>query len=559
MKKAISALLALSIIFALAACGSNGAQSNGSGQGTGSGQDFTNVENIDNSYIKDSVSIAVNTATTLIPWGTSNSTPGNYSVYEMLYECDAKGEMYPLLADATYEGTLMPGCDHEPGSGEYYIHIYDYIKDHNGNQVTASDVAFSFNYQFNNESVSGWGDFITAEAESDTVVVLKFTEEQSGLGELTNILCRCFIVDEESYNNSASKLATEMCGTGPYKFSKYVSGSSLTLVRNEEYWQTNAELRRQEQQANVKEIVYQFINESAQKVVSLRTGMIDIVDNMEATAAMDFGDSGKYGENYNLFVYQAKFVNYLNCNCAEESICNDLNMRLAIYYAVDRDDLVAALGGTETKLPAYATPYYSDYYMVDWESLENYNTYEGGAIEGIGNDRAEVVKYYLDKAGYNGETLTLVSTGENEATVVAALLKSFEINAEVKALDFSSFNNAVDTPEGWDMMMGMMAGDYNVTVWQHGFAFANENPSDHTDNFVYNQDWEDLLNLCLTGEGHTAENMQAWWQMAVDNGYCMGLFAGNTYTVVPADMTYVCQGDKLSLLPGACCYANPNA
>ena len=106
-------------------------------------------------------------------------------------------------------------------------------------------------------------------------------------------------------------------------------------------------------------------------------------------------------------------------------------------------------------------------------------------------------------------------------------------------------------------MVGMMAGDYNVTVWQHGFSFANNGDGDHTSNFVYDKDWDDLLNLCCTEEGHTSANLQRWWQMAVDNAYTMGLYTGNNYVVMPEDMTYFCQGDKLTMLPGACTYAAP--
>ena len=37
----------------------------------------------------------------------------------------------------------------------------------------------------------------------------------------------------------------------------------------------------------------------------------------------------------------------------------------------------------------------------------------------------------------------------------------------------------------------------------------------------------------------------------------MGLYSGNNYVVMPEDMTYFCQGDKLTMLPGACTYAAP--
>lgn len=521
MKKLLAILLVLCMVLSLAACGQKQTSNDENAENPAAEtqsikeqlenqeEDLTDTENVDNTYIRDQITLAWATATSLSCWGTNNDTPGNYEVYEMLYECDSKGQVYPLLADATYEGTLMPGCDHEEGSNVYTVKIYDYIYDHNSNHVTAEDVAFSFMYQFENESTSGWGDMVSVEAADPTTVVFTFTQEQTALGALDNILCRCFIVDQESFEASASGLVNEMCGTGPYKFDSYESGSKLTLVRNAEYWQTNEELRRQEQQANVEKLVYQFIDESAQKVVALKTNAVDFVHGLDSDSSLDFADGGEFADQYNVFAYQSKFVYYLNPNCSENSLLNDVNLRLAIFNAIDLDGLVIALGGTGTRANAYVSPYYSDYTLVDWAAVEGYNSKT--SVD------SAVVQEYLDKSSYNGEKLTLITAGVSDAsTVIAAQLAAFGINVDVQSLDFSSARAAEADPTAWDLEVGMMAGDYNVTVWQHGFSFANSAEGDHAANFSTDKAWDDLLNLVCTGEGHTAENMQAWWQMAVD-------------------------------------------
>lgn len=552
MKKLFSLLLVLCMILSMTACAGNNAEDVPSDtqsvkdQLENQGNDVGNIENADNTYIKDKVTIAWSTATSLTPWGTANDIPGNYEVYEMLYECDAGGDMYPLLADGSYEGNYLPGCDHEPGTAVYTVKIYDYITDHNGHAVTAEDVAFSYMYQYENESTSGWGDLVSVEAADPTTVVFTFTEEQNGLGEMLNVLCRCFIVDQESFEASASGLVNEMCGTGPYKFGGYESGSSLTLVRNAEYWQKD-ELRRQEQQANVETIVYQFIDESAQKVIGLKTNTLDIVKEIDSSSALEFADGGEFADQFNIYTYQAKHTNFLTANCSPESLCGNLNLRLAVFNAVDVDGLITALGGTSTRVHAYVSPYYSDYDFVDWAGMDNYNTRT--SVD------AEVVKGYLEAAGYKGETLKLVTIGGADAgNVIAAQLAIHGINVEVQALDFATYLATEGDPTAWDLNLGMMAGDYNVTVWQHGFSFQNTGEGDHSANFVYDKAWDDLLNLCCTEEGHTPENMEKWWQMAVDNAYTLALYCANTYVVIPEDMTYVCMGDKLTILPGACTY-----
>lgn len=146
MKKLITLLLILSMLLALAACGNSTSGTTQQTQPSLGAEDqaqaeLENKDNIDNSVVRESIAIAYKSVTSLSPWGTNNDTPGNYEVYEMLYECDAGGDMYPILADGTYEGSYMPGCDHEPGSNVYTVKIYDSIYDHNGNHVAVKDVA----------------------------------------------------------------------------------------------------------------------------------------------------------------------------------------------------------------------------------------------------------------------------------------------------------------------------------------------------------------------------------------------------------------------------------
>lgn len=562
MKKLLALLLAVSMVFALAACGSKTGNEQPDNSSSLSdkldnqeAQDqLGNEDNIDNTYIKDEISIADKTATSLSPWGTNCGSPGVYEVYEMLYECDPNGDMYPLLADGTYEGTYMAGCDHEEGTGVYTVKIYDCIYDHNGNHVTAEDVAYSYMYQYENETTSGWQDLVSVEAADETTVVFTFAKEQNAVGQILNIFARCFIVDEETHKGSQSALATEMIGTGPYKMKNYTSGSVLTIERNEDYWQLKAGMTpRQEQQANVQIINYKFIDEAAQKLVALKTGEIDFVHEMEAASTVDFADGGEFADQYNLYQYPAKFVYYLNPNCDSTSICNDINMRLAIFNAIDQDGLITALGGVETRIYGYVS-YYSAFYDADWvdyAALDNYNTRTGVDMD--------VVNDYLTKAGYNGETITLVTAGTTTASeVIAAQLNAAGIKCELKALDQSSYRSTTADPGAWDLDFGMMAGSEMATVWLHGFSYANMDGT-KTSNFVVNQEWEDLLNEIQTEAGHTAENMQKWWNIAVENAYTMGLYNGVMFDVVPEDMTYVCLGDKQTPLPGACTYAAPEA
>ena len=570
MKKFLALLLALCTVAGLAACGQQAAPS---GESTGANaaeaiqESSTEIDNttevVNTGYIKDYIAVAATPTTSLSMWGTSNDVPGNYDVYEMLYECDALSNIYPLLADASrggsyiYQGEPLPGCDHEEGTGVYDVYINDCIYDHKGEHITASDVAFSYNWQWTNEAVSGWNNIVSIEAIDDTTVRFTFEDEVTGVGGLTDIFCRCFIVSEKTFTESSDQLVGQMIGTGPYKFVSF-DGTAITLERNEDYWQLKAgRTPRPEQSANVQTIVYRMISETSQIVIGLQTGDLTCAPAFNrADDALTFANNPDFQITY----YPQKFVNYLNPNCDPASVMGDVNMRKAVFYAVDIDGLIQATGGTYERLYAYANYYggYNDATWFKWEDMDNYNTYTGGPIEGIGNDRAEVVKYYLDQAGYKGEKLSILCNSADEATVIAAQLAGYGINAEVNAVDRNSAGTIQANPAQWDLLIGMMAGDNIAVVWDHGFGTAKTGTG-KTANFVDDAAWNDLLVLCNTADGHTKENMEAWWQMAVDNAYCMGLFTTKTYMVIPSDMVSVVQGDKLTFLPGACTWAAPEA
>ncbi len=544
MKKLLAFLLAFAMIFALAACG-GGSASETADNGAAASADESG---------RTKVTEAVDPAASLTPWGTSNNTPGAYEVYEMLYECDSGAHMYPLLADGSfdggfeYAGEMLPGIEHEDGSAVYDVHIYDCIYDHNGNHVTASDVVFSYNWQRDNEAVSGWGDLVSVEELDDTTVRFTFTQEQLTIAGLTDIFCRCYIVSQKSFEDSGDELVNEMCGTGPYKFVSYQPNSELVIEANPDYWQLKAGMTpRPEQQQNVDIIDMKMISESAQKVIGLRTGAIDCVYSIDTNDAKTF--EGKAG--YQIVTYASNFVFNATFNCDSASVCSDLNMRLAICNAIDIDNLILMMGGNETRLYAYACDYYADYSYVDWAGLDNYNTKSA-------SDPA-AVQSYLEKAGYNGEKIVIITaTMASAAEIIVGQLQANGINAEMKTLDMATATTVGEDPAQWDINLGQMAGSSLPVVWAHGFEVSNIDTGDtgdiRTANFVRDPEWQSMLEECNTMNGHNSENMLAWWQHCVDNAYAIGLYTGTTYMIMPEYMTECVMGDKQVFLPGACSY-----
>ncbi|MBQ8622503.1 MAG: hypothetical protein IJ422_09360, partial [Oscillospiraceae bacterium] len=100
---------------------------------------------------------------------------------------------------------------------------------------------------------------------------------------------------------------------------------------------------------------------------------------------------------------------------------------------------------------------------------------------------------------------------------------------------------------------------YICIKWLHAFSWGNTVEGDHTTNFVYDKEWNDLLTLVNSQEGHTDENLTRWLEILYENAYATNLYNTTKSIIYPEEMTYMYRNSHLIILPGACEYADPNA
>lgn len=571
LKQILAAILALAMMLALAGCGGNQNSAGGSApdtpetEGTGEGAEEGQPEEggkitdifdegaageYDNTVKVDRISANIRTSTleSLSPFGTGLSDPCLWSVCECLFEMDGfGGEMIPVLADAN-RGEFG-GYDHEAGTGDYTVYIYDYITDSAGNHITASDVKWSFDNQKENYSTDGWGTLESVEVVDDTTVIFHFTEEMIQLGGLENVLCRCFIFSEAAYNASPSKFASDLCATGPYVVSEYVPGISVTVTAREDYWQTDDSLRWQYQQANVNEIVFNMIDEEAQVIIALQQGELDIANKISSLNLTNFEEGGENADDFNVYTYSNNGVFMLVPNCDEASACNDVNLRLALFYSVNLDGLTMALGSdTISRVNMLGSNIFGDY-VEAWDTAENYNT----------TYSEELAKEYLEKSNYSGEALDLVCPSESSAAaeILQQMWQNVGIDVKIHTYDGATMDTIVADPNEWDIeITARGSSDYVVNIWAHFFDLSHSANGDKTPNFIADPEWQEILTECCTADGHTPENLNAWWEHCVENAYCMGLYASKQNVIYSEQFNQIVKLDRDQIMPGACTYNN---
>ena len=121
-------------------------------------------------------------------------------------------------------------------------------------------------------------------------------------------------------------------GTGPFMFSEWIDGDRVVLTRNDNYWG---------EKAGVEQLVFRGIEEAATRLAELEAGSIDIAVNL----APDDYDTVTGNAELELALSSADLrVGYIGMHQSNKPF-DDLRVRQAIAYAIDKDAIIEAFYG----------------------------------------------------------------------------------------------------------------------------------------------------------------------------------------------------------------------
>lgn len=246
----------------------------------------------------------------------SANTPVQQFIYDRLFEYDAdKGDIAPMLAK----------------SGEYVdathikVVLRDDVKCYDGSTTfKASDVLFSLKLACDTGNASNYFnkyfDIPNFQVVSDTEIILALkSPDPFVLTALSNIPYA--MICEAKFTSVDDLKEDKVCGTGPYILKEWVPDTSVTLVRNENYWAGKPYFD---------EVQFSIMPEASARNMALEAGDLDLVfepalTQIEAIEA-----------NADLAVYSAPTTNnmtlFLNNKVAP---FDDINVRKACALALD--------------------------------------------------------------------------------------------------------------------------------------------------------------------------------------------------------------------------------
>ena len=452
--------------------------------------------------------------------------------YETLFDF-RNNEYIPILAKGYTEVDEL----------HWDVEIYDYIYDTNGNHITANDVVFSLNLLKESGNAFKFDSFESAEAMDDYTVRFTWTSPIDSLGALEWPWCRTCIISQKSFEEG--NFTDAPVATGPYKVTDFVSGSHCILEANDDYWQKE-ELRDAEHLANVQTIEYDIIAETSQHVIALSTGQIQYSEYIPAENLADFSDGGQYADGNDVYVSQGSGLYMLMCNNYGGKITEDVNLRKAIYWALDNEAIEKATGNT-VAAKALGTRFFSDYQSSWEENPENY----------MASCNLDKAKEYLEKSDYNGETLVLLAPSDETIktimTMMQALLMQVGINVEIVAEEAALAQTDMLDPAKWDLLISQIGGGSQVGEWNRPMN-NKEFGTEYNMAFIADDTLQEKLLNVMSLAGHTDENTTDMVDYILENGYYYALCSPATNAVYSEDFAKLVYRESEFLRAGACDY-----
>ncbi|EOD00980.1 glutathione ABC transporter substrate-binding protein [Caldisalinibacter kiritimatiensis] len=356
---------------------------------------------------KDTLVVAQSAdAKSLDPHATNDSTSSNVAkqIYNTLVESTEDMEIVPGLAkeweqvdDLTWEFKLRQG-----------------VKFHNGEELKASDVKFTFERMLQSSKVSHIVEAIdTVEVVDDYTVRIK-TKEPFGplLAHLAHSASS--ILNEKAVKEAGDNYGQNPVGTGPFKFKSWQAGDNIVLERFDDYFRGPSQ---------IKQITYRVIPEGTNRTIALETGEVDIAYGIEPIDQ----DRVANHEDLELLKQPALAMYYVGFNVEKEPFDNKL-VRKAISHAINTDDIIeAVLNGAGVKAVSPIAPRVFGYN----DQLEGYEY------------NPEKAKELLKEAGYeNGfETKIMISGSQANqiAQVVQAQLKEVGIDVAIEQIEWGTY------------------------------------------------------------------------------------------------------------------------
>jgi peptide/nickel transport system substrate-binding protein len=225
---------------------------------------------------------------------------------------------------------LAKSWDISPDGKTYTFHLRA-AKFSDGSPVTSEDVVFSIDKLIDPKTDSGFAaffDFIAnARAEGPSTVVVALKQRTPAFLAYLSFNVPSIISKRYFEKVGAKAFAKKPLGSGAFQVASFKPGQSLVLERNPYYWRAG--------QPYLDRVTINFLPDDNARVLAFRSGAADIADDIPFSQLRSL----RQLEGTSLLVKQISAIDFILLNEKQKPELKDPNARLALNYAVPREQL----------------------------------------------------------------------------------------------------------------------------------------------------------------------------------------------------------------------------
>ncbi len=325
-----------------------------------------------------------------------------FNLFEGLVKPDENGNLNPAVAS---EYTISDD------NKVYTFTLRDGIKFHDGSAVTVEDIKYSIE---RNAGTDGSEPLISSYSNIDSVNIVDDKHVEIVLKEGdSDFLSQLTVAILPASNTDP---ATNVIGTGPYKFVSSSPQENFIMTRFDDYWG---------EKAYIKDVVFKIEANSDAVVMDLNGGSIDMYPRITSTQV------AQLSEDFEVYEGTMNLVQALYLNNAEKPF-DDVRVRQALCYAINPQEIMDYVSdGAGTEIGSAMFPSFSKYFLP--ELNDTYNT---------DYDKA---KELLAEAGYpDGFEFTITVPSNytqhvDTAQVLSEQLKNIDVKANIQEIEWNSW------------------------------------------------------------------------------------------------------------------------
>jgi peptide/nickel transport system substrate-binding protein len=420
-KKFVKVLICimLSLVIALTGC-SNGTNNTETPVGPSTG-DNTNADTAKKDTLVVGQGVEPSTLDTI-------ATSDNFSVHYQIYDTLVR-------EDNDEDATLIPSLAEEwkvsDDGTEITFFLRKDVKFHNGDTLTAEDVAWTINRAIESPFTTQMTSSMEkAEIIDDNTVkvILKYPYGAA---------LKCFVTpalqiqSKKAYEDNPEEYGMNPVATGPYKVKEWVRGDKIVLEAFPDYWRG---------EAPIKNLIFKTIPDRSTQVIALEKGELDVLDNNPSQDARQ-----SFIDNPDLIFDECESNAFLNLMLNNgEGYFKDKKVREAVSYAINREDIInGAKDGVGIPLEVVLLQSLSEF-PQDLKA-NSYNP--------------EKAKQLLAEAGYpNGFTVKMKTidspTYIKPTEVIQQQLRDVGINIEIEVMERGKYMSDI-----------IANSDFDITFW----------------------------------------------------------------------------------------------